>query len=316
MNLLAEQDWIKVVGAVGFVLFWVISALAGNMAKKKEQEELRRRGAERAREPSADSSGRPVLPPSLPEYAPLPNGGRVATREELERRIAQARTRREPAATQSSKSSTRGTPVPRDLQSSQSASRDTPAPRDLQSARSGDQSAPTGPRPRDVESTRTGKVESVMTSRSGDQGFRSDGTADSTNPSEIRREQKRAEVELARQRGEQVRADSERKRDKERRRLEKQSRQRQSPPVQSPQRPSTAAVLAPKRFMEEQTVVRRTVATDKFEFSTDSPTANQRPQVADAATIRRWLTPATLKQQYILTELLSPPMALRPPREF
>lgn len=33
---------------------------------------------------------------------------------------------------------------------------------------------------------------------------------------------------------------------------------------------------------------------------------------ADAASIRKWLTPATLRQQYVLTEIFSPPVALRP----
>ena len=32
---------------------------------------------------------------------------------------------------------------------------------------------------------------------------------------------------------------------------------------------------------------------------------------ADATAIRRWLTPQTLRSQFILTELLHPPLALR-----
>jgi hypothetical protein len=31
----------------------------------------------------------------------------------------------------------------------------------------------------------------------------------------------------------------------------------------------------------------------------------------DAASLRRWLTPVTLRQQYLLTEILQPPLALR-----
>jgi len=36
---------------------------------------------------------------------------------------------------------------------------------------------------------------------------------------------------------------------------------------------------------------------------------------ATAPAIRRWLNPATLRSQYILTELLQPPLGLRPPQE-
>lgn len=35
---------------------------------------------------------------------------------------------------------------------------------------------------------------------------------------------------------------------------------------------------------------------------------------ADAAAIRRWLTPQTLRTQFILTEVLQPPVAIRPDR--
>jgi hypothetical protein len=35
----------------------------------------------------------------------------------------------------------------------------------------------------------------------------------------------------------------------------------------------------------------------------------------DAAAFRRWLTPATLRQQFLLTEIFQPPLALREPRE-
>ncbi len=36
---------------------------------------------------------------------------------------------------------------------------------------------------------------------------------------------------------------------------------------------------------------------------------------ADAASVKRWLRPETLRQQFILTEVLQPPVALREPRE-
>src|SRR5262245_24526323 len=37
------------------------------------------------------------------------------------------------------------------------------------------------------------------------------------------------------------------------------------------------------------------------------------PAIAPAMSIRRWLTPATLRQQFVLTEILQPPKALREP---
>jgi hypothetical protein len=37
---------------------------------------------------------------------------------------------------------------------------------------------------------------------------------------------------------------------------------------------------------------------------------------ANAAALSRWLTPKTLRSQFILTEILQPPLALREPREF
>ena len=39
----------------------------------------------------------------------------------------------------------------------------------------------------------------------------------------------------------------------------------------------------------------------------------KRPPAVDAQAIRRWLTPATLRSQFILTEILQPPLALREP---
>lgn len=42
-----------------------------------------------------------------------------------------------------------------------------------------------------------------------------------------------------------------------------------------------------------------------------SPTVGPQPHIATAASIARWLSPATLHQQFILTEVLQPPLALR-----
>jgi hypothetical protein len=43
-------------------------------------------------------------------------------------------------------------------------------------------------------------------------------------------------------------------------------------------------------------------------------TQTKKPSAAlDAAAFRRWLTPATLRQQFLLTEIFQPPLALRAP---
>lgn len=47
---------------------------------------------------------------------------------------------------------------------------------------------------------------------------------------------------------------------------------------------------------------------------TESRPAAKAPPV-DARALRRWLTPATLRSQFMLTEVLQPPLALREPRE-
>ena len=39
----------------------------------------------------------------------------------------------------------------------------------------------------------------------------------------------------------------------------------------------------------------------------------RKASTVDSVAIRRWLKPATLRQQFILTELFQPPLALRPP---
>ncbi len=46
------------------------------------------------------------------------------------------------------------------------------------------------------------------------------------------------------------------------------------------------------------------------------PAAAARPTTATAAALNRWLNPKTLRQQFILTELLQPPVAMREDREF
>ena len=45
------------------------------------------------------------------------------------------------------------------------------------------------------------------------------------------------------------------------------------------------------------------------------PAPRAKPQTVDAASVKRWLSPATLRHQFILTEILQPPLALRPNRD-
>lgn len=291
---LAENDYLKLIGGVVFILFWAISAIAGNIAKKKEQEELRRRNEEYARNPQPLEDSSPVLPPSLPDRP------RVTTRDELERRIAEARSRR---------------------QSSNPSS--GPLPRDIQSTRTGDPSS--GPQPRDLQSARSGSprpdFDPSMSSRPDNQDFRNLPSQDSFDDDSIlasrqRQEQQRLEAERLHRELEATRQRSEQLRITRERQAEKQRRQKTAtrPPILAPQ--TVPSISPPHLHDPNDSTVHRTVATEPLQFSTASLSANQRPQIADAATISRWLTPAKLRQQYILTELLSPPMALRPEREF
>jgi hypothetical protein len=45
-------------------------------------------------------------------------------------------------------------------------------------------------------------------------------------------------------------------------------------------------------------------------------TSSARPTTATAAALNRWLNPTTMRQQFILTELLQPPITMREDREF
>ena len=46
--------------------------------------------------------------------------------------------------------------------------------------------------------------------------------------------------------------------------------------------------------------------------ATVTPIARPKPPTVDAGAIRGWMTPHTLRQQFILTELLQPPLGMRP----
>lgn len=233
-DLLAERGWIEILGALIFVAFWIISALAGTLAKKKQEQEQQQQAEELERilrEEARPSPTPPAAPPPLPG-TPDPDRPPVTTRDEMERRLAEARERAARAEAE--------------RRAQQQARRNT------------------------------------------------------LNVEPLRRQQ------------EEVFQDQHRQRQRERRRTERARRDGTRPPAlpTAPARPALAASLSP----QEETVTRRTVATDEFVFNTASPSAGQRPQVANAATIRRWLTPQTLRQQYILTELFQPPLALREER--
>jgi Na+-transporting methylmalonyl-CoA/oxaloacetate decarboxylase gamma subunit len=74
-------------------------------------------------------------------------------------------------------------------------------------------------------------------------------------------------------------------------------------------KPTPPPRVAPKRVVSqvpiEEEVSHRT--------TTDVPPPSARPQpaVVAAAAIHRWLRPQTLRQQFIVTELLQPPLSLR-----
>lgn len=81
----------------------------------------------------------------------------------------------------------------------------------------------------------------------------------------------------------------------------------------APRRPKKqkAARLPTAPPLEELTPVAARAASPAAE----SATAGERRggAAANAAALSRWLTPTTLRSQFILTEILQPPLALRPP---
>jgi hypothetical protein len=76
-------------------------------------------------------------------------------------------------------------------------------------------------------------------------------------------------------------------------------------PRQSPVQP------LPPPLPEPAIVAAATIAPA---LSLTRPAAAKAP-VVDARALSRWLTPATLRSQFMLTEVLQPPLALREPRE-
>ena len=85
-----------------------------------------------------------------------------------------------------------------------------------------------------------------------------------------------------------------------------------SPPlvVKKPQKKKKSAARPPQVF-SEPTPPSRVVAPP---IEAVKP-ATARPAAATAVSIKQWMTPNTLRQQFILTEILQPPKALRADQE-
>ena len=83
------------------------------------------------------------------------------------------------------------------------------------------------------------------------------------------------------------------------------------PPVPIAQR--NAKQKKPKKPRQEQVFAQQAVqSTASARSATPVPVAARRPmQRADAAQLRGWLSPQTLREQFILTEILQGPIALR-----
>jgi hypothetical protein len=96
--------------------------------------------------------------------------------------------------------------------------------------------------------------------------------------------------------------------------IPQQQRQRPAPPP--PPRPAQQrrpAKQQPRRAVPSlptQPLVELTPADAPYVNITQPATRTKAPTV-DADAIHAWMTPATLRQQFILTELLQPPLAMR-----
>src|SRR5688500_11015694 len=95
-----------------------------------------------------------------------------------------------------------------------------------------------------------------------------------------------------------------------------QQQQRQRPAPPPPPRPAQQrrpAKQQPRRAVPSlpaQPVVELTPADAPY-VNITQPVARTKAPTVDASAIHAWMTPATLRQQFILTELLQPPLAMR-----
>lgn len=93
-------------------------------------------------------------------------------------------------------------------------------------------------------------------------------------------------------------------------RQKSQKRQQKAPPATPAVQP--AQTLQPIEIAEH--VFSDIEFAGKQIIARPESAAAKPPLRVSATTLHNWLTPATLNQQFILTEILQPPLALRPPR--
>ena len=97
---------------------------------------------------------------------------------------------------------------------------------------------------------------------------------------------------------------------------QQQQRQRPAPPPPPPrpaQQRRPAKQQPPRRAVPSlptQPMVELTPADAPY-VNITQPAARTKAPTVDASAIHAWMTPATLRQQFILTELLQPPLAMR-----
>jgi hypothetical protein len=80
-------------------------------------------------------------------------------------------------------------------------------------------------------------------------------------------------------------------------------------PTQAPKHPAPRRASVPIEAMMQATPATPSIPNEAKPRPAAAPI--RQPLSANAATLRAWLRPATLKQQFILTEVLQPPLALR-----
>lgn len=260
MPLLAESGWFELIGAAIFILFWIISAIAGTLAKRKQEQEQREvTAADDVERMIRDMEARG----DLPEPGERSVSSEVIGRAETERRAAEARERAEREA----------------RQRAEQAAREQAHRRAAELERREAERRAAERRQRELE------------------------------------ERLRAEQTGVRQRdGLSGEAPQQPRRQDRHQRRERPPRQPGTPPRLQSDRPAPPP-LPSQRAGQGTGTGRRTVATEPLVFNTASPTAGQKPPIADAQRLRQLLTPANLREQYIVTEIFQPPLALRDERQ-
>ena len=85
-------------------------------------------------------------------------------------------------------------------------------------------------------------------------------------------------------------------------------------PKRAPQQRARAVTTPPPLPVLEEVTAATTSPVTASEISGARKGAAQAP-ATNATSLARWLRPETLRHQFILTEILQPPLALREPRE-